>query len=229
MRPPDPKLGEKVGQYFVEGISVLSQMLLRDHTRNCRKLSEDVIGSFKNTTEVEGPDGKVTPEVMTFGDAGRSHYKNVQLYMLHDLIPRFGAGDLKGVSRVIWTGHEGRGDDDVSGMKGTILGPITIGPKGVVHTAQAFGDTLHYVRVAKAGGAPSSPSSWEFRAYYESHPDDLLPRMTWPAKLSLPLGRVGELRKRFPGGFVPLGTDPGKGMDAYLEFKYGGAKASPRS
>lgn len=225
MHPPPPNLGEKVGQYFIEGVEVIAKMLLQDHVRNQRKVSEDVIGSFENKVEVE-EDGKVKVESMKFGDAGRSHYKNVQLYMLNDLIPRFGGSSL-GVSRVVWTGHEAKGDDDITGIKQSVLGPATVGTKAVGRTAQCFGDTFHYTKALIRKLDPTTKKEsleMEFRAYYESHPDDVLTKMLWPAKLSLPLGKVAELRKAFPGGFIRL--SPEKGMEQFFDFKYGnGGKA----
>jgi hypothetical protein len=208
--------GREVGQYAVEGISTISDMLMQDHIRNLRKIAEDIVGDFAVSVDVESQ-GRGSTETLKFGKSARAHYGHVQDFVLLDLVPRFATLP---VSRVLWTGHEAKGDDDVTGIKNSVLGPATIGKAAVPRTAKKFGDTFHFAKLVTVKVDPStkvSQVSVDRRAYYEDAPDDVLTRMLWPAKLSLPLSRVEELQRTFPGGFIPLGLT--QGMDKFLDFK----------
>lgn len=206
-----------VGQYALEGLSTMSAMFMQDHIRNQRKIAEDIVGDFSGVVEVE-TNGRVATETFKFGKSGRAHYGHVQDFILLDLVPRFATLP---VARVVWTAHEAKGNDDISGIKDSVLGPATIGKAAVDKTAQKFGDTFHLVQVQEqvpaVAGKPATTQA-SYRAYYEKHPDSVLTRMNWPAKLSLPLSRVLELRGRFPGGFVPLKLTGG--MGEFLDFKH---------
>jgi hypothetical protein len=209
----------EVGQVAVEGLSTLSGMLMQDHIRTLRKIAEDIVGDFADRVGSVGMDGKLIEQEFKFGKSGRAHYGHVQDFVLLDLVPRFATLP---VGRVIWTAHEAKGTDDVTGIKDSVLGPATIGKAAVARTAMKFGDTFHLVTVTSAAPDPKTRQNnlvTEFRAYYQNHPDEVLNRMLWPAKLSLPLDRVEELKKRFPGGFVPLGLKDG--INRYMEFKLG--------
>ena len=210
----------EVGQCAVEGLSTISAMLMQDHIRNLRKIAEDIVGDFTGSVEMQDPSGRLTTETLKFGKSGRAHYGHIQDFVLLDLVPRFATLP---VSRVIWTAHEAKGTDDITGIKDSVLGPATIGKAAVARTAMKFGDTFHLVTLQSSapsiGGKPGQVST-EYRAYYERHPDQDLTRMYWPAKLSLPLDRVDALRQEFPGGFVPLTIHNG-GMDRFLDFKLG--------
>ena len=207
--------GDKlVGQYAIEGLSTISDMLMQDHIRNQRKVAMDVVGGFSETVDEDSGAGLET-RTLKFGKAAPAHYGQVQDFVLLDLVPRFA---MLPVSRVLWTAHEAKGDDDITGMKNSVLGPATIGKAAVSKSAKKFGDTFHFAKLMSAA-RPGAPPVLERRAYYEDHPDDVLNKLLWPAKLSLPLSRVADLRKRFPGSYVPLTLD--QGMTAWMEFKYG--------
>jgi hypothetical protein len=217
MRAPGSGLksadGREIGQYAVEGLTTLSNLVMRDHIRNQTKLKDVSGGVFTRTIDVEDANGKSQTETLSFGLADRSHFMQVQDFMLLDIVPRFGR---LAVERVIWTAHEAKGDDDVTGVKNSVFGPATIGKATVGKTAMKFGDTFHLAKIME----PKKPLSR--RAYYEDHPDENFPKMPWPAKLSLPLSEVGKMRVRFPGGYVPLELTGG--LDLFFDFKYGEAK-----
>lgn len=213
-----------VGQCAIEGLSTISAMLMQDHIRNLRKIAEDIVGDFSGNVEVQSQDssGKIKQETVTlkFGKSGRAHFGHIQDFVLLDLVPRFATLP---VARVIWTAHEAKGTDDITGVKDSVLGPATIGKAAVARTAMKFGDTFHLVASTTSQTDPQTRQSklvTSYRAYFEKHPDDQLTRMHWPAKLSLPLDRVDALNQRFPGGFVPLTVHDG-GMEKFLDFKLG--------
>lgn len=218
-----------VGQVAIEGLSTISGMLMQDHIRNLRKIAEDIVGDFTGEVAVQQTDqaGKVTQatETMKFGKSGRAHFGHIQDFVLLDLVPRFATLP---VARVIWTAHEAKGTDDITGVKDSVLGPATIGKAAVARTAMKFGDTFHLVALTASVTDPQTRTSklvTSYRAYFEKHPDDQLTRMYWPAKLSLPLDRVDELNRTFPGGYVPLTIHDG-GLEKFLTFKLGEQKVS---
>ena len=211
----------KVGMVAIEGLSTISAMLMQDHIRNLRKIAEDIVGDFTGTVDVQVQDaqGKVTQsqETMKFGKSGRAHYGHIQDFVLLDLVPRFATLP---VARVVWTAHEAKGTDDITGVKDSVLGPATIGKAAVARTAMKFGDTFHLVAstASVTGADRQSRLVTTYRAYYGPHPDEQLTRMYWPAKLSLPLDRVDALNAQFPGGYVPLTIHDG-GLEKFLSFK----------
>lgn len=214
----------EVGQYLIEGISTLGLAGLQDHVRAQRKLGQDVVGSFTSTALEVDAAGKEATRTLSFAKAAPSHFGHVQDFLLQDLVPRFGSAKLP-VARVIWTGHEARGKDDVTGIEGSVLGPATVGKAAVDRTSQKFGHTLH-LTVETSFKANTQTKGQdvvrEFKAWFVSHPDDVLTKMKWPAKVSLPLERSRELLKRFPGGYFPLTS---QGIGVFLDFLAESAKA----
>jgi len=204
-----------VGQYFFEGISTFGQAGMQDHLRAQRQIGQDVVGKFVSTFDEEGADGKTSPRSMTFAKAGQSHYGQVQDWILLDMVPRTGAMP---VERVIWTGHEAKGTDEITGMANSVLGPATVGKATVDRTVQKFGHTFHLdVDTSFVMGADKSQKIVRtFRAWFVKHPDKVLTKMSWPTKVSLDIGRSTELLKRFPGGFIPLTVE--SGLEQFLEF-----------
>lgn len=210
--------GAPVTQYAIEGISTLGDMLLQDHIRQQRKIGQDVVGTF--TDAVQEWDGtRETTKTVSFAKASPSHYGQVQDFILLDLVPRFGALP---VNRVIWTGHEAKGDDDVTGTKGSVLGPATVGKAAVARTARKFGEYLHMtvnntIIVDPRTKVPELKQ--DYRAWFVPHADDVLTRMQWPAKVSLSLARMAELHKVWPAGYIPL--TPTSGVETWLAWKAG--------
>lgn len=202
--------GREIGLILVEGTATIAEMLLQDHIRRQRKIAQDIVGDFTSRVEVER-NGKLSTEDIKFGKAGQAHFGQVQDFMLLDLIPRFGAMP---VDMVVWTGHESRGTDDISKIKGSALGPATVGTAAVSKTAKKFGDTFHLMNEFD-----KEKRTVEYRAYYRDHPDAVLSNMIWPCKISFPLHRSEELSKTFPGGFVPLTPKKG-GLEKFWDLKY---------
>ena len=201
-----------VGQYFFEGISTLGNVGMQDHIRTQRAIGQDVVGKFTSTVDEEDEKGKLVSRVMTFAKAAQSHYGQVQDWILLDLVPRTGRMP---VSRVIWTGHEAKGDDDISGIKNSVLGPATVGRATVDRTVQKFGHSLHLTSETSFVGKPPKIVR-EFKAWFVKHPDEVLTRMNWPTKISLSISASQALLAKFPGGFIPL--TPEAGLEQFLEF-----------
>lgn len=204
-----------VTQYFNEGLSTFGSVGLQDHQRTARKLSQDVVGTF-NSSVVEIVNGKETTRTNSFSAAAPSHYGQVQRFLLEDLVPRFGKLN---VARVVWTAHEGKGTDDITGIQNSELGPATVGKAAVGRTTLKFGHSFHLTINTGFSGDKNNPKVIrDFRAWFVSHPDEILTKMQWPAKVSLPIAKSAKLLERFPGGYIPL---TGKSMVQYLEFLHG--------
>ncbi len=216
-----PGLGGKefeVGQYLLEGLSTFCTTGMQDHINENRKLSEDVVAPFTSRISEVDLGGRETPREVKLAAAGRSHYGHVMRFVLDDLVPRFGRISA---SRVIWTAHEAKGTDDITGIANSALGPMTIGKAMVDKTTQKFGHSFHLtvgtsVKRDQKGGEMVSR---DFRAWFVSHPDEVLTKMNWPAKVSLPIARAKDLLRKYPGGFLPLSN--GASMTEFLEFLAG--------
>ena len=96
------------------------------------------------------------------------------------------------------------------------LGPLTVGKATVGKTVGKFGHSLHLTVSAswvkdKTG---QNIASREFKAWFINHPDDVLTKMMWPTKTSLPLAKSQELMRMFPGGYIPL--DGSRGIELVL-------------
>lgn len=212
--------GKRITQYAIEGISTIGDATLQDHIRQQRKIGQDTVGTFSDVVVEHDPAGKEVPRSITFAKAAPSHYGQVQDFILLDLVPRFG---VMPVSRVFWTGHEAKGKDEITGIEGSVLGPATVGKAAVARTARKFGEYLHltvnnsYTSRKDASGKVLSELVQDYRAWYVPHPDDVLTKMLWPAKLALPLKLMAEMHRDFPGGYIPL--ELGAGVTKYLEWK----------
>ena len=203
-----------VGQYFYEGLSTLGNTGLQDHIRTQRVLGQDVVGKFTSTMEEEDEQGRATSRSFTLAKASPSHYGHVQDFLLLVLVPRTGAMP---VARVLWTAHEAKGTDDVTGTPNSALGPATVGRATVDRTVQKFAHAFHLTSETSFKGDKNSPTIVrEFRAWFVKHPDRVLDRMTWPTKVSLDIARASALLKRFPGGYIPL--TPEQGIEIFMEI-----------
>lgn len=196
--------GRPVGQYLIEGLNTICTVGMQDHIREARKLSEETVGTFISVGEEIDAGGKGVARSLTLAAPARSHYGQIQRFLLDDLVPKFGRLP---VDRVVWTAHEAIGADDIAGKDVKALGPATVGTAVVDKTTLKFGHSFHLTvatQMAKdAKGAQIV--SRDFRAYFVSHPDDFMSKKNWPCKVSVSIDQSKELLKRFPGGYIPLG------------------------
>jgi hypothetical protein len=203
-----------IGQYLLEGISTFSNLCMQDHIRAQRKIGEGVVGTFDSTCDEEDDKGKVTVRKSALAKAAMSHYGHVQDFILLDLVPRTGRMPL---TRVVWTGHEAKGDDDITGIKNSVLGPATVGRATVDRTVQKFGHSFHLTsETSFVGDKGKQRVSREFRAWFVKHPDNVLTRMMWPTKVSLSVEASQSLLAKFPGGYMPLTLEAG--IEQFPEF-----------
>lgn len=201
---------EGIGGYFIEGTQAISLLLLGDHTMTNRKLSQDMMYTYSQQFElVDAKTGVKSAQSVDISGAAPAHYGDVQKFMTSKLIPDTG---LLPVDMVVWTGHEGRGEDDTKMVK---YGPATVGKAAIAETSQLFQHTIHIDALLDP-----KTGNLDRRAYFTLHPDlqSMNPAVApkWEAKTSVPLPWQKELRERFKDGYVPLTID--KGMEQFLEF-----------
>jgi hypothetical protein len=190
---------EGVGAYAVEGITTFSLLMLRHLANEARKINEEVVGQFSEGVEV-GLDAKEAK----FSAPARSHYGFVQNAIL-DIIQDFSALP---VSRVLFTAHEGKGQDDFS--KQLIYGPAAVGKAATSAIPPYLGDLFHLDYEEQPGKEP------KVFAYFKPHPDPQT-KVLWPAKVRLRPEAIPTLDKQFPGGKLELTLQ--QGIDTYLRFQ----------
>jgi hypothetical protein len=208
----------EVGQYFIEGLDSIASLMLHDHanhadTRLMWGSGKDGPAMFTSDALVGTGDSKPPTKVTEkIGRAVGGHYGSVQSWLKDVLIPNF--SELIYVDRVVWTAHADRGKDPFTGMEGKALGPKSVGNALVGETTELFGHSFHFEVETKFD--KDSKVTRVFKAWFITHPDDLLTTMKWPAKVSLPVERAVELLKKFPQGYIPLESN--KGMEQWLDF-----------
>lgn len=191
---------ENCSAYFIEGLTSISELLMRDLREKQRRISQDPIGSFTEDGE-------------KFCQAALSHYGFVQNTMI-DRILCFAALP---VDRVIFTAHEGRGEEESS--RSAIRGAALVGTKGTDRIPKFIGSYIHaehyHERITmKSGKEDIVTFKPKVRYFFMAHPDAKFENVTYPAKPRVPHSKVEELMKMFPGGyFEPTLMD---GLDKYL-------------
>lgn len=185
---------DNVGANAVEGLTSISMLVLRHLVMKGQKISEDIVGQFREGNEV-------------FGAAGRSHYGFVQQFIL-DLIGAFST--LPTLSkRVLFTAHEGKGQD--SQTRQTVYGPAAVGQAVTDKIPFFVGDLLHFETTI----LDAKKNQSTVRAYFKAHADADLQSIIWPAKARLPFDLVSAFQEKWPDGYLDLSKES---LYDYLKF-----------
>lgn len=185
---------DNVGAYAIEGLTSISMLVLRHLVGKGQKISEDIVGSFREGNEV-------------FGAAGRSHYGFTQQFIL-DLVGAFST--LPTLSkRVMFTAHEGKGQDTQT--RQTVYGPAAVGQAVTDKIPFFVSDLLHF----ETAVIDAKKNDTTVRAYMKSHADSDLQSIIWPAKVRMPFDVVESFTKRWPEGYMDLGKES---LYDYLKF-----------
>lgn len=116
------------------------------------------------------------------------------------------------VERVLWTSHEAKGKDEMDGS--VVRGPKLVGSAATNTVRKLVGVLLHTDRV-----------DGQIRCYFENHPDQLAPKVTWKAKVTTSPILAKEFKAKYPQGFfvpsLPNGTYVGAkdGLIPFLELE----------
>src|SRR5882762_509248 len=204
----------RFGGLFVEGLSSISQALMRHLADQQIKTGEEATSPFSQRVVVEG---QVVTE--TFAGNSKAHYGFVQ-NQLYSLVTNFTSLPLE---YVLFSALESRTEED---DRSTIYGPQVAGKKATALVPSWVGDCLHseaypvekFIQVPDPKDATKKIETRVVetlvRTYFVKHPDPSTGIM-FPAKPRIDSEKVGELMKLFPGGYYE--PSPSHVLDTYLE------------
>lgn len=196
-----------VGAYAIESWASIGQLIISDLVSRGQKISEDIVGSFTETTEYGSE---------SFGAPAKSHFGFVQNFIL-GLIRNFSSIP---VERVLYTSIEGKGEDRLT--KQLQYGPQVAGNAITASVPTYVGDCLHFEDFTEdIGPDPLNPSQKlvesKVRVWFTQHPD-LTTKVMWPAKPRVVGAKYSEFRDRMgKNGYFVLGKDSNLGT--YLRLQ----------
>ena len=205
---------KEFGGVIVEGITSISQSIMRHLADKGIKTGEEATNQFAQSIII---DGQLAQE--KFAGNSRGHYGFVQ-NALYSMIMNFSALPC---DYVLFTALESRTEED---DRSTVYGPQVAGKKATNMVPSWVGDCLHGqgfpVERAISVPDPKDPTKkisstvidTVVRYYFTKHPDPVTGIM-FPAKPRVTPEQIPSLMKIYPGGyFEPTLTD---GFDKYLK------------
>lgn len=204
----------KYGGVIVEGVTSISQALMRHLADKGIKTGEEATNPFQQQVIV---DGRAVAE--QFAGNSRAHYGFVQ-NQLYSLMMNFNALSCE---YVLYTGLESRAEEDDRTL---IYGPQIAGKKATALVPSWVGDCIHAqgVPVRKTVQIPDAADPKKMvdseivetaiRMYFVKHPDPVTGIM-YPAKPRVSPEAIPALMRRWPGGYFEPGL--AEGFDAYLK------------
>lgn len=204
---------EKFGAVIVEGVTSISQALMRHLADKGIKTGEEATNPFFQSLLVDGQ--KVSEQ---FAGNSRAHYGFVQ-NQLYSMITNFNSLPCE---YVLFTGLESRSEED---DRTPIYGPQIAGKKATALIPSWVGDCIHAqitpIKQTIEVPDPADPKkkmSSEIitntvRMYFISHPDPVT-GINYPAKPRVTPEAIPALMKEYPGGYFEPGL--AEGLDTYL-------------
>jgi hypothetical protein len=200
------------GGMIVEGLSSISQVIMRHLADKAIKTGEEATNRFEQKVLV---DGKVETE--NFAGNSRGHYGFVQ-NQIYSMVTNFASLPCR---YVLFTALESRTEDD---DRSTIYGPQIAGKKATALVPSWIGDCIHAQSypVEKTVTVPDpttgKPTESKVvdvivRNHFTKHPDPVTGIM-FPAKPRVTPEKIAELWKIYPGGYFQ--PTPEEGFDKYL-------------
>lgn len=203
----------RFGGMAVEGVTSISQAMMRHLADRGIRTGEDPTSPFKQQVRVNG--AVVTEQ---FAGNSRAHYNFVQ-NQLYSLITNFNSLPLE---YVLFTGLEARAEEDDRTL---IYGPQIAGKKATALIPSWVGDCIHAqgFAVRRTIEVPDPTDSKKkvqsevvdtvVRMYFQKHPDPVTGIM-YPAKPRVSPEAIPKLQEVYSGGyFEPTLTE---GFDRYL-------------
>lgn len=212
-QPTTPEEWQDIGAYIVEGLTSIGDLEMEELRRDQRSVGEDAVGKWQTIGDLSD-----TPE--KFSANNRAHYNVVQNEVF-TMVRAFGSLP---VGHVLFTAHEGKGEEADS--KESIRGPAVVGKAATAKVPTWVGDCLHFESYLEPKQITVVEGDKKFtttmmesvvRAYFVRHPDQRFSNISYPAKPRVPAELVGELFKRWQGGYIRLATT--EGLDALLDFE----------
>lgn len=206
----DPVKFSKVGLYFIDGCTGMSDSLM-DFCVTTMPQGDGAIGpqdvSGRYTTE----DGE------SIGGNSRGHFNIVQMEM-HRIFSAL--GNLKSPVRMVcWTGMVGKGKMKRTGE--TCYAPQLAGDAKNADVPSWVGDCFHLEEISEQMDENGNVlQEKEVRAYYVNHPDKET-GVNYLCKSRVGPSDVIKLRADYPGGYIPLGLEVGSNIDQYFKWLRG--------
>ena len=205
---------EEFGGLAIEGLSSVSQTVMRYLADNGVKTGEDATNQFGLQVMVNGK-----AEVVKFAGNSRGHYGFTQNH-LYSLMMKFASWP---VEYVLWTAHSSKSEEE---DRTPIYGPDVAGKKATAKVPTWVGHCIHaqdfQVRKPVEIPDPADPKKkvtvdeieQVVRMYFMKHPDPVT-GILYPANPRVVAVKLPELLKRYPGGyFVPTLE---QGFDEFLK------------
>jgi hypothetical protein len=215
---------EKFGGVAVEGVTSISQAIMRHLADKGIKTGEEATNQFTQKVLVDG-----TPTNESFAGNSRGHFGFTQNQM-YSMVTNFNSLPCE---YVLFTGLESRTEED---DRTPIYGPQIAGKKATALIPSWVGDCIHAqgVPVPRTIQVPDPADAKKLidsvvvdtavRMYFAKHPDPVTSIM-FPAKPRVTPERIPELMKKWPGGYFEPGL--ASGFDDYLKLldKLGASQA----
>jgi hypothetical protein len=193
----------EVGAYFIEGLTSLSERLIRNLASKGIKIGQDAVGTFNEASITDGQD------LEKFGSPAMAHFGWVQNYMA-DLIAGFTALP---VELVVFTAHESKGDDALDSTP--VYGPGLVGKKATPQLPWKLGDLFH-LDIINVPGKGTTPTSTSRRLYFFEHTDAINGSILWKASPRLTPSQTRALKSAFSEGYLDLDKES---IVRYYEFR----------
>lgn len=206
----------KVGLYFIETSDGISDAFMR-HIIKQETIEEDDRGKLRvRSIGPQGSSGRYEEDGEVFGGNSEGHYNIVQVEM-HNLFTNFSSlgGNLK---LVFWTSHTGTGKDKGVG----VFCPELVGEAKNAKVPSWVGECFHLEDIPLVMDEYGNVlQQKQVKAYYENHRETgMMEGPQFRCKSRVSPSDVDKLHERFPGGFIPLGTEDGQGLDQYYRWIY---------
>ena len=219
-----------IGAYAIEGVTTISELII-DHLAG-KKLGmnpaysltltasgESITSGQESVKKFDAGEKFIDTQGQALGDVisgaySQDHYGYVQKTVIEKLVMSWNLP----VELVLWTSHEATAEDDLT--RTAIYGPALVGKKGTPKIGRNVGVLIHAepFNVTKPNAPNTKPiEATEVRYYFMSHPNQLMPKVTWECKPRIPSVLMPELLKKWPDAyFTPTVT---KGLDEYLRLE----------
>jgi len=198
-----PTNWDEYGGLAIEGLSSVSQTVLRYLADNGVKTGEDATNQFGLNVWVNGRETMVK-----FAGNSRGHYGFTQNH-LYSLVMKFASWP---VEYVLWTAHSSKSEEE---DRTPIYGPDVAGKKATAKVPTWVGHCIHaqdyMVRKPVEVPDPADPKKKMVvdeienvvRMYFMKHPDPVT-NILYPANPRVVSAKLPDLLKKYPGGyFVP--------------------------
>lgn len=199
----------KVGLICIEGATSTSEQLMR-HLVKQEVTAED---GKVSAIGPQGASGRYEEDGEVVGGNSKGHYNIVQIEM-HGLFSAFSS--LPDDVLVGWSAAEGRGLIKKSGE--SCYCPQLAGEAKNALVPSWVGDCFHFHDIPEITDMQGNiTQEKEVRAYFIPHVDGESD-ITYRCKSRVGLSDIENLKERFPGGYIKLGTQQGEGLDQYFRW-----------